>query len=73
VQRQCLRCGAELTADATECPTCAYGEAEDLVLLQAQMPGAPQPLPASPPSIARILATLAILVVVIVAIIAVLA
>jgi hypothetical protein len=80
VQAHCPRCGAELAADATECPTCAYGEVEEIVLLEAQPPGArgyggaPReeqgPAPAKPSVLPRVLAALAILVVVIVAIFA---
>jgi hypothetical protein len=70
VEGTCPRCGAELTADATECPTCAYGEVEEIVLLEAQAPGAPRSAPAKPSALPRVLAALAILVVVIVAIFA---
>jgi hypothetical protein len=74
VQRQCPRCGAELTADATECPTCAYGDVEEIVFVEAHRPDAPpQPAPvANQSTMPRVLAALAILVVVIVAIFAVL-
>jgi hypothetical protein len=68
VEAHCPRCGALLTADATECPTCAYGEVEDIVLLEAQAPEQPRPAPANPSPMPRVLAALAILVVVIVAI-----
>jgi hypothetical protein len=70
VEAHCPRCGAELTADATECPVCAYAEVEDIVLLEAQAPGAPPPAPANPSPLPRVLTALAILVVVIVAIFA---
>jgi hypothetical protein len=72
VQPHCPRCGAELTADATECPTCAYGDVEDIVFVEAQPTGAPGPAPVNPSPLPRVLAALAILVVVIVAIFAVL-
>jgi hypothetical protein len=82
VQRQCPRCGGELTADATECPTCAYGDVEDIVLLEAQAPGLrgyggippeqQRPSAGNPSRLPRVLAALAILVVVIVVIFAVL-
>jgi hypothetical protein len=55
-----------------ECPTCAYGDVEDIVFVEAQSPGAPRPAPMSPSPLPRVLAALAILVVVIVAIFAVL-
>jgi hypothetical protein len=59
-----------LTADTAECPTCAYGEVEDIVILEAQ-PLAPLAHPAEGrSSIPRILALLACLVVVIVVIFA---
>ena len=70
MDRHCPRCGAELAADATECPTCAYGEVEDIVLLEAQAFGAPRQTPANPSPLPRVLAALAILVVVIGAILA---
>ena len=77
MQRHCPRCGAELAADATECPTCAYGDVEDIVLLEAKAPGsrgAPREeqgaAPPTPSALPRVLAALAILVVVIVAIFA---
>jgi hypothetical protein len=75
VQAQCPRCGAALPADAAECPICAYGDVADIVLLEAQAPGAPRPAPAEPPppnttALPRVLAAVAILVVVVVAIFA---
>jgi hypothetical protein len=70
VDRHCPRCGAGLAADATECPTCAYGEVEDIVLLEAQAPGAPRQPAADPSPLPRVLAAVAILVVVIGAIFA---
>jgi hypothetical protein len=72
VQAHCPRCGAELTADAAECPTCAYSDVEDIVLLEAQATGSPLPAPVDPSPLPRVLVALAILVVVIAAIIAVL-
>jgi hypothetical protein len=82
VQPHCPRCGAELTADATECPTCAYGDVEDIVFVEAQPTGAREyggppretqrPAPVNPSPLPRVLAALAILIVVIVAIFAVL-
>ena len=61
-----------LTADATECPTCAYGDVEDIVFIEAQRTGAPRPGPLNSSPLPRVLASLAILVVVIVATFAVL-
>jgi hypothetical protein len=67
VQGPCPRCGADLTADATECPVCAYGDVEEIVLLEAQRPGFPNTeRPGQLPG-PRVLAAVAILVVVIVA------
>ena len=70
MQPHCPRCGAELPADAAECPTCAYGDVEDIVILEAQAPGLPRPEPIPPSSLARVLVLLAFLVVVIVVIFA---
>ena len=70
MEGRCPRCGAEVTADATVCPTCAYGEVEEIVLLEAQPPRAPNPVPGNPSPLPRVLAALAILVVVIGAIFA---
>ena len=72
MEAHCPRCGAELTADATECPTCAYGDVEDIVFVEAQPTGVPRSAPVNPSPLPRVLAALAILVVVIVAIFAVL-
>jgi hypothetical protein len=73
VQGPCPRCGAELTADTTECPVCAYGDVEEIVLLEAQRPGSfPDEPTGGRSALPRVLAGLAILVVVIVAIFAVL-
>jgi hypothetical protein len=72
VDARCPRCGAELAADATACPTCAYGEVEDIVLLEAQAPGVARQTPATSSPLPRVLAAVAILVVVIGAIFAVL-
>ena len=68
----CPRCGAELPADTVECPICAYGDVEDIVLLEAQTPrpASPEPPTMSPSSLPRVLAALAILIVVVVAIFA---
>ena len=70
VQSPCPRCGAELTVDATECPVCAYGEVEEIVILEVQPPGAPRPAVAGPSALPRVLVALAFLVVVIVVIFA---
>jgi hypothetical protein len=71
VLAHCPRCGAELPVDTIECPTCAYGDVEDIVLLEAQSPRPVRPEPpATPSSLPRVLAALAILIVVIVAIFA---
>jgi hypothetical protein len=70
VQAQCPRCGAALTADAAECPICAYGEVEDIVLLEAQALGTPAPGAAGRSPLPRLLAWAAFLVVVIAAIFA---
>jgi len=72
VVAHCPRCGAGLPADTVECPTCAYGDVEDIVILEAQPPGParPEPPAATPSSLPRVLAALAILIVVIVAIFA---
>jgi hypothetical protein len=69
VLARCPRCGAELTADAAECPVCAYGDVEDIVIVEATVPGLPRPAPerSGRPS-SRILVLLAFLVVVLVAI-----
>ena len=67
----CPRCGTELTADATECPTCAYGDVEEIVILEAQQPGPPPAPTAGPSALSRVLAALAILVVVIVVLFAI--
>lgn len=64
VEARCPRCGADLPADAVECPTCAYGEVEDIVLLEAQSPFPPHAEPAHPSALPRVLAALAFLVVV---------
>lgn len=64
MEAHCLRCGAELPADAVECPTCAYGDVEEIILLEAQSPMTVQPQPASPSALPRVLAALAFLVVV---------
>jgi len=63
VEANCLRCGAQLPADAVECPTCAYGDVEDIVILEAQSPIAPRPEPADSSALPRVLAALAFLVV----------
>ena len=70
VEARCPRCGAELPADAAECPTCAYGEVEDIVLLEAQASGLVPPPEADSSTLLRVLAALAFLVVVIVVIFA---
>jgi hypothetical protein len=70
VEAHCPRCSAELPADAVECPICAYGDVEDIVLLEAQSPLTPRPEPADPSPLPRVLAALAFLVVVIAAIFA---
>jgi hypothetical protein len=81
VQSPCPRCGAELTVDATECPVCAYGEVEEIVILEVQRPpaggyggvpreGQPRPAVAGPSALPRVLVALAFLVVVIVVIFA---
>jgi len=59
-----------LTADATECPVCAYSDVEEIVLLEAQRPGAPAPATPHRSPLPRVLVALAILIVVIVAIFA---
>jgi hypothetical protein len=66
----CPRCGAGLAADAAECPVCAYGEVEEIVILEAQPPGPLRPEPADPSSLPRVLAAVAFLIVVIVVIFA---
>ena len=73
VQAHCPRCGAELTADTADCPVCAYGEVEDIVILEAQAPGVARPEPDSPNSSPRVLVPIAILIVVLVVIFAALA
>ncbi|MEW6474628.1 MAG: hypothetical protein AB1679_20435 [Actinomycetota bacterium] len=70
MQASCPRCGAGLTDDAAECPVCAYGDVEEIVLLEAQRPGFPPPPPAGSSLMARVLTALAFLVVVIVVIFA---
>jgi hypothetical protein len=70
VEARCPRCGAELPADAVECPTCAYSEVEEIVLLEARTPGAVRPQPPNPSALPRVLTALAFLVVVIVVIFA---
>ena len=62
-----------MTADTTDCPVCAYGDVEEIVLLEAQpagplRPSPPDPSPPDPSPIARVVAALAILIVVIVVI-----
>lgn len=73
MQARCSRCGAELTADAAECPVCVYGDVEEIVLLEAQAPGASRPDPGRPAPSPRLLVVLAILLVVLVVIFAALA
>lgn len=63
-EARCPRCGAELTADTAECPTCAYGDVEEIVLLEAQASGMAPPPAANASTLARVLAALAFLVVV---------
>ena len=71
MEARCPRCGSELPADAAECPICAYGEVEEIIILEAQAPGAAPAGPAARPSaLPRVLAALAVLVVVIVIIFA---
>jgi hypothetical protein len=70
VEARCPRCGTELTADAAECPTCAYGDVEDIVLLEAQASGTVPPPAVNSSTLPRVLAALAFLVVVIVVIFA---
>lgn len=70
MQAQCPRCGTELAADATECPVCAYGDVEEIVLLEAQRPGLPSPAKPGPSALPRVLAAVGFLVVVIVVIFA---
>jgi hypothetical protein len=65
VEARCPRCGAELPADAVECPTCAYGDVEDIVLLEAKPPIAPRSEPTASSALPRVLAALAVLVVVV--------
>ncbi|HET9769499.1 MAG TPA: zinc-ribbon domain-containing protein [Acidimicrobiia bacterium] len=69
MQARCPRCGAELTADAAVCPVCAYGEVEDIVIVEATVPGVPRPESerSGRPS-SRIFVLVAFLVVVLVAI-----
>jgi hypothetical protein len=69
VQARCPRCGAELTADAAECPVCVYGDVEEFVIVEAKAPGLapPEPDRSGRPS-PRLLVLLAFLVVVLVAI-----
>ena len=70
MQAQCPRCGAVLAVDATECPVCAYGDVEEIVLLEAQPPGMPPPAKPGPSALPRVLAAVAFLGVVIVVIFA---
>ncbi|HEV3363993.1 MAG TPA: zinc-ribbon domain-containing protein [Acidimicrobiia bacterium] len=70
MQAHCPRCGAELSSDATECPVCAYGDVEEIVLLEAQRPGVPPPATPGPSAVPRVLAAVVFLVVVIVVIFA---
>jgi hypothetical protein len=70
VQAHCPRCGAELSPDATECPVCAYGDVEEIVLLEAQPPGLPPPATSRPSAVPRVLVAVVFLVVVIVVIFA---
>jgi hypothetical protein len=62
-----------MTADTVACPVCAYGEVEDIVILEAQAPGLARPEPVSRNSFPRVLIPLAILIVVLVVIFAALA
>jgi hypothetical protein len=68
VEAHCPRCGAGLAADAVECPVCAYGEVEEIVILEAQPPGTSRSEPGSPSTIPRVLVAVAFLIVVIVVI-----
>jgi hypothetical protein len=70
VEGRCPRCGAQLTADAAECPTCTYGDVEDIVLLEAQASGMVPSRVSATSSLPRLLGLLAFLVVVIVVIFA---
>jgi len=70
VDARCPRCGTELPADAVECPTCVYGDVEDIVILEAQAPGPPPPRPVGPSPLPRVLAAATFLIVVIVVIFA---
>jgi hypothetical protein len=54
-----------LAADSAECPTCAYGEVEDIVILEAQPLEGSRPDGDGQSAVPRILALLAFLVVVI--------
>lgn len=65
MQANCPRCGAALTADTTEWPVCAYGDIEEIVLLEVQRPGTARPAPRPPSPLPRVFAGLTILVVVI--------
>lgn len=65
MQATCPRCGAALAADAAECPVCAYGDVEEIVLLEAQRPGPAPGEPRRTSALPRVLAGLAILIVVI--------
>lgn len=65
MQGSCPRCGVGLPADATECPVCAYGDVEEIVLREAQPAAAARFDPVGPSPVPRVLAGLAILVVVI--------
>ena len=73
MQAHCPRCGAELTADTADCPVCAYGEVEDIVILEAQAPDLPRPEPVDPKAVPRVLVPIALLIVVLVVIFAALA
>jgi hypothetical protein len=70
VEGRCPRCGAELAADAAECPACAYSDVEDIVLLEAQASGMVPPPVAATSTLPRLLGLLAFLVVLIVVIFA---
>ena len=70
METRCPRCNTPLPADAVECPTCAYGDVEDIVLLEAQAPGAARPQPVKSSALPRILAATALLIVVMVVIFA---
>ena len=70
MEARCPRCGTELPADAVECPTCAYGDVEDIVILEAQATGSAPPQPVKSSALPRILVALTFLIVVIVVIFA---